>query len=94
MISNQSQEIQTLQKSIKDFTSSSKTKDDEVHTMPVITLSVADLLKGDVDCVPKGPGRVTENANHRGGGKEEGERKGTGRPPCAFGRAEQQEEER
>jgi len=33
VISNQAQEIQTLQKNIKDLTASSKPKDDEVRTV-------------------------------------------------------------
>jgi len=44
VISNQAQEIQTLQKNIKDLTASSKTKEDEVRG--VYVLPIPELLNG------------------------------------------------
>jgi len=87
VISNQAHEIQTLQKSMKDLTASSKTKDDEVRYIRQ-PLDVTGLLNRILDYVPESSGRIAEKAGHRRRGEEEGRRKGAGRPPRSFGRAE------
>lgn len=45
VISNQAREVQMLQKSVKDLTTSNKTKDDEVRSIHR-PLAAADLLEG------------------------------------------------
>jgi hypothetical protein len=85
VISNQAHEIQTLQKSIKDLTVSSKTKDDEVCAI-VQHPPITDLLNRCLDYVSESPHGSAEQASRRRGGEEEGERKGAGRPSRPFGR--------
>lgn len=87
VISNQAHEIQTLQKSVKDLTASSKTKDDEVRCIRQ-PFHVTGSLNRILDYVPESSGRIAEKASHRRRGEEEGKRKRTRRPARSFGRAE------
>ena len=88
VISNQAHEIQTLQKSMKDLTASSKNKDDEVCSIRQ-PFSVTDLLNVILDYIPEISCRITGKTDHRRRREEEGKRKGAGRPACPFGRTEQ-----
>jgi hypothetical protein len=72
VISKQAHEIQMLQKSIKDLTTSNKTKGDEVRAI-YQPFSTTDLLNRSLDYVSESPGRIAENASHRRGGEEKGE---------------------
>ena len=72
VISNQAHEIQTLQKSVKDFSTSSKIKDDEVGAV-YRPSSLPDLLNGSLDYVSQSPGGIADKSNHRRGREEEGE---------------------
>jgi len=87
VISNQAHEIQTLQKSMKDLTASSKTKDDEVRYIRQY-FDFTSSLNRILDYVPESSGRVARKAGNRRRGEEERKRKGAGRPASSFGRAE------
>jgi len=72
VISNQAQEIQTLQKNIKDLTTSSKTKDDEVRyslTFPHSRFTEPEFI----DYISERPGGITKKASYRRRRQEEGE---------------------
>ena len=66
VISNQAHEIQTLQKSIKDLTVSSKTKDDEVRAIYRV-FRIIGLLNRSLDYVFESPGRIAERTGGRRG---------------------------
>ena len=72
VISNQAQEIQTLQKSVKDLTVSSRTKDDEVRGICQPSY-VPGLLTRSLDYVSESSGRIIAKTSNRRGGEEEGE---------------------
>ena len=72
VISNQAQEIQTLQKSVKDLTASTRKKDDEVRATYQPSY-IPGLLSRGLDCVSESPGRITAKASNRRRGEEEGE---------------------
>lgn len=72
VISNQAQEIQTLQKNIRDLNASNKAKDDQVRVVHKASL-IPYLLSMSSDHDSGNPDGIAEKASHRRGGEEEGE---------------------